>query len=113
MTDFGSMKNLHSDNITFYEEYYVPSLNNIIEYLSKIENNKIKVWNNELLLDNLTKENYLNSCNHHILISPFINNNKTLLLKNINLENIKNLWIDNINDFKYRNINIKKYFECW
>ena len=107
------MKNLHSDNITFYEEYYVPSLNNIIEYLSKIENNKIKVWNNELLLDNLTKENYLNSCNHHILISPFINNNKTLLLKNINLENIKNLWIDNINDFKYRNINIKKYFECW
>jgi hypothetical protein len=112
MTDFGSMKNLHSDNITFYEEYYVPSLNNIIEYLSKIENNKIKVWNNELSLDNLTKMEYLNSCNHHILISPFINN-KTFLLKNINLENIKNLWIDNINDFKYRNINIKKYFECW
>jgi hypothetical protein len=110
LTQFGSMKNLHSDNITFYKEYYVPSLDNIIKYMKDIEYNKINMWNNELSNNNLNKNEYLNSCYHHILISPFINN-KSLLLQNINFDNIKNLWIEDINDFEYRNINIKEYFE--
>ena len=110
LTQFGSMKNLHSDNITFYKEYYVPSLNNIIKYMKDIEYNKINMWNSELSNNNLNKNEYLNSCYHHILISPFVNN-KSLLLQNINFDNIKNLWIEDINDFEYRNINIKEYFE--
>jgi hypothetical protein len=110
LTQFGSMKNLHSDNITFYKEYYVPSLDNIIKYMKNIEIDKIEIWNKELLQNNFDKNEYLNSNLHHILISPFTNN-KSLLLQNINLDNIKNLWIDNINDFEYRNIDIKQYFE--
>jgi hypothetical protein len=107
---FGSMENFHSDNITFYKEYYVPSLTNIINYISLIDKNIQDKWNNELNNNNINKNEYLNSLNHHILISPFSNIKN---LNNINLENIENLCINDINNFQYRNIDIKEYFNCW
>jgi hypothetical protein len=106
------MNNIHTDNITFYKEYYVPLINNIIDYLVKMQNIDLyDKWTNEIKNDNIDKNCYLNSVNHHLLISPF--NNNIILPKNINLDNIDNLWINNIDDFKYRNIDIKKFFNCW
>lgn len=112
ITQFGPMDNIHTDNITFYKYYYVPSLESIITYLTEINNLDINnKWTNDIILDNIDKNNYLNSINHHLLISPFSNN--ITLQENINLNKIDNLWIENIEDFNYRNIDIKKFFNCW
>ena len=112
VTQFGNMENYHSDNITFYKYYHTPSINNIIQYISESQNNPIKIWDSEIINENFDKNRYLNSINHHILISPFLSSYS--LPENINLNNINNLWItDNIEDFKYKNINIKDFFNSW
>jgi hypothetical protein len=116
ITQFGSMKEYHSDNITFYTNYYTPSIQNIINY---IENNKIneqtKIWYNDIMKDNI-KNNYISSLSHHILITPFIN--KFVLPENIaiiikQLDYMDNLWLDDINTFKYRNIDIMIFLKNW
>ena len=92
-SQFGNMKDFHNDNITFYKYYNVPSINNIILFiLNTIENNQTQKWTFEILNDNINK-NYLNSINHHLLISPII----TLLTDN------------EISDLKYRNIDINNF----
>ena len=62
ITQFAQMDNIHSDNITFYKGYNVPSLNNIILFLDNLSdtNNIIKLWTNQISDDNIDKEKYLN-----------------------------------------------------
>ena len=98
ITQFGNMKNFHSDNITFYSNYNVPSLNNIIEFIINDDSTITKKWLNEILIENIDKTKYFNSINHHLLITPFLfayklPHNISIIAKEI--KHIDNLWIDN------------------
>ena len=110
-TQFGDMKDYHTDNITFYKYYYAPSIQNMINFLTSSDhNNIIKSWITTINNDNINY-NYFDYYNHHILISPFIINYKIPLhIKTfINNLNINNLWMYDINNFNYRDIDINKY----
>uniref|UniRef100_A0A6C0ECP4 Xrn1 N-terminal domain-containing protein n=1 Tax=viral metagenome TaxID=1070528 RepID=A0A6C0ECP4_9ZZZZ len=117
-TQFGSMKNYHTDNLTFYKYSHTPSLNYITVFINNILliYNKQKIWLDEISNDNLEKNDYFNSINHHILISPFIK--KYSFSNQINniindFDHIDNLWLTDINNFDYRNIDIKLFFKNW
>lgn len=116
ISQFGNMKDFHTDNLTFYKYYNVPSLNNIINYLSNMEdeNDVIKIWNENITEDNYDKSKYLNSINHYLLISPFIQINKIPkeILNIINeIGKIDNLFMDE--NFNYRNIDINNFLKLW
>jgi hypothetical protein len=118
ITQFGNMKKFHSDNITFYSNYNVPSLNNIIDFIINNESTITKKWLNEILIENIDQPKYFNSINHHLLITPFLfayrlPHNISIIAKEI--KHIDNLWIDNNNlyNFNYRNINIYNFFKEW
>ncbi len=120
ITQFGSMKDYHSDNITFYKHYQVPCIKDICSYIDSLQDKseKVKQWLSIIKNDNLKPEQYLNSINHHLLITPFIN--AYVLPKNLkdiieNIDLIDNLWLDsNISSvFNYRDIDFKKYIHVW
>ena len=118
ITQFGNMKDFHSDNLTFYSHYYIPSISNILLFLSTIpeEINQTKKWLLEIKEENIKSNDYLNSINHHILITPFISYYNLIpdIKKIINeFDSMDNLWIDDINNFNYRNIDIKNFFKLW
>lgn len=127
-TQFGSMNNYHTDNLTFYKYYRIPTIEELINYLSTINHNEqITNWKNEINNENVT--NYFNSTNHHIIISPFLSLNKESdlylyhlsdLIKNIitnstNIKQINNLWLesDDLNLFDYKNIDVKEFLLNW
>ena len=117
ITQFGDMSDYHSDNITFYKYFEIPSIENIIKYISPNPQdiNQTKIWLTEIKNENMISSNYLNSTNHHLLITPFISFYKMPLeIKTIisELENIENLWFET-DGFNYRNINIIKFFKNW
>jgi hypothetical protein len=120
ITQFGNMKDYHTDNLTWYKYYSAPSINNIINYLSSIDNDNnkpTKKWLKEIKEDDILTENYLNSINHHLIITPFISH-YTLPedIKKIisEIEPIDNLWLnDSFTNFNYRDIDIKKFFKLW
>jgi hypothetical protein len=91
ITQFGNMTNYHNDNITFYKYYNTPSINNIILYIMSTQDQTQK-WLYEINNENINV-NYLNSINHHLLISPFI----TLLTE------------DKLLNFNYKNIDINVF----
>uniref|UniRef100_A0A6C0H884 Xrn1 N-terminal domain-containing protein n=1 Tax=viral metagenome TaxID=1070528 RepID=A0A6C0H884_9ZZZZ len=97
LSQFFSMKNIHSDNITYYKDYYIPTIENIITFINNIPKDQINSWSNiwyeEIIKDNLNKYDYINSNNHYLLISPFDNDTQ----------------FQNINNFNYKDINIKQY----
>ena len=97
LSQFFSMDHIHSDNITYYKDYYIPSIENIINFINNIPNDQINNWSNswynEILEDNIDKHKYINSTNHYLLISPFDNDTH----------------FQNINNFNYKEINIKQY----
>jgi hypothetical protein len=115
-TQFGDMKNYHTDNLTYYKYYYAPSINNIIIFLQKSNHDNItKIWEKNISDDNIFY-NYFTYYNHHIFISPFIINYKNIphYIKKFLIElNINNLWMYDINNFNYRDININEYFNKW
>ncbi len=118
ITQFGSMKDYHSNNLTWFKYYNVPSLKNIIYFLKNIPNdtNLVKNWYNEIKNENVDTEKYLNSINHHLLITPFISNYTlpTNILNTIKeMKSIDNLWFDSIDKFDYRNINMENFFKSW
>jgi hypothetical protein len=117
ITQFGSMKEFHTDNITFYKYNTCPSLNNIIEFLKiNLNENLTKKWLKEIKEENIKPDKYLNSISHHILITPFlfdygIPNEISILINAIGP--IDNLWINNIYTFNYRDIDINYFFKKW
>jgi hypothetical protein len=112
------MKDYHSNNLTWFKYYNVPSLKNIIYFIKNIpdDTNQIKKWYNEIKNENVDSEKYLNSINHHLLITPFISN-YTLPTNILNIikemKSIDNLWFDSIDTFDYRNINMENFFKSW
>ena len=127
ITQFGNMTEFHSDNITWYKHLYTPSLTNLINYIGEIhpDINQTKKWLTEIKQENVGPSNYLNSINHHLLITPFISfYNLPPEIKKIigELELIDNLWLEQTNfkelveqieKFNYRSIDIVKFFKNW
>jgi predicted nuclease of predicted toxin-antitoxin system len=118
ITQFGNMKDFHSNNLTWFKYYSVPSIKNMIIFIKNIQEdvNQTKKWFNEIKNENVDSNKYLNSTNHHLLITPFISNyslpsNYLNIIKE--MQSIDNLWLDNIDTFDYRNINMKNFFESW
>jgi hypothetical protein len=117
ITLFGNMINYNSNNFTYYKNYDTPPIGLIIKFLEDNQNIK-EIWENEIKNETTTQNNYLNSINHHLIITPYINEilykfNKddlTYFIKNINLENF---WFDNNNNFLYKNFNIKEFLNIW
>ena len=68
LTQFGCMKDYHSDNITFYKYNYIPTIDNLIQFIKSIPKNIniIDIWNKEIKNDNIEPTKYLNHINHHI-----------------------------------------------
>jgi hypothetical protein len=120
LTQFGNMENYHSDNITYYSDIYVPNLKNLINYIDNILNNNNNYMENilkEIKNENINN-NYFNSINHYLIITPFILNYNLPqdILKIIKeIKEIDNLWFNNNNlqKFKYKKINIKNFFINW
>ena len=111
------MNNYHSDNITYYSYIYIPKLKDLINYINNISNTCIKKILKEIKNENINN-NYFNSVNHHLIITPFIlNYNLQQDILNIikEIEEIDNLWFNNnnIKNFKYKKINIKNFFINW
>lgn len=118
---FGNMINYNSNNYTYYNDYFPPILSDIINYIEKSErltNNLIGKWENEIKLE--TTDQYLNSINHHLIITPYIKeiiwkfNSRDINYFIDNL-NIDNLWYnkDKNTDFLYKDIDINKFLSEW
>ena len=127
-TQFGSMSDYYTNNLTFYKYYTIPSINELINFLLMINHDEqITIWKNYINEENVT--DYFNSINHHIIISPFLSLNKDSdlylynlsdFIKNIitnstNTKQINNLWLqsDDLNLFDYRDIDIKDFLLNW
>lgn len=120
LTQFGNMNKFHSDNLTWYKYLCTPSIINLIKYINEIppDINQTKNWLIEIKNENVSLTNYLNSINHHLLITPFMSfyNVPPEIIEIISeLEIIDNLWLDqdNLKNFNYRSIDIIKFFKNW
>jgi hypothetical protein len=117
ITQFANMKDFHTDNITFYKYLNTPPLAEIINFINgKLEENLTKTWLKEIKEENLTQEKYLNSINHHLLITPFLFAynlpNEISMIVN-QLGQINNLWIEDFTTFNYRDISINNFLTQW
>jgi len=114
-TLFGNMKNYNCNNYTYYKYYETPKISSLISF---IEKNKNLNLDNDLENENVTSDNYLNSINHHIIITPYI---KLMLWKitvpdivnMINNINIENLWYNHEDNFEFKNFNINTFLKLW
>ncbi len=120
ITQFGNMKDYHTNNLTWYKHYNVPSINNLITFIANIPEdlNQTKNWLKEIKEENVEPNHYLNSINHHLMITPFISfynlpDDIAIIVKQIKSDTIDNLWLDKIDEFNYRNIDIKHFFKVW
>ena len=125
ITQFGNIGNFHSDNLTWYKHLNTPSVSNLINYINEIlpDVKQPTQWLTEIKNENVSPANYLNSINHHLIISPFISFDTlpTYIIKIIEqLEIIDNLWLEQSNsdiglitNFNYRSIDIIKFLKNW
>jgi hypothetical protein len=116
---FGNMNNYNSNNFTYFIGYEIPSIKNIIEYLEQ-NNSQENKWLKSIESENYDVNNYFNSINHYLIITPYI---KEILYKFKTVDfkyfveniNIDNLWlnIENTNDILYKDINYIKFLNTW
>ncbi len=118
ITQFGNMKDYHTNNLTWYKDYTVPSIKNLTSFIRSLPEgvNQTKKWLSEIKEENVEPNKYLNSINHHLIITPFVSNYSlsnqiTSIIKE--MDPIDNLWFESVDTFNYRNIDIKKFFESW
>ena len=113
---FGNLTKYHTNNITSYQNNFVPSIRHIIKYLS--ENNDIEKWKKEIKEENLSENEYFNSTNHYIYISPFLNleeikdNNVKKISKSLNVDE---LWIGTrqIEKFQHNKVSALTFLNEW
>jgi hypothetical protein len=114
-TLFGNMTNYNSNNLTYYSDYIVPSLKSII---NELNTNNTFNFEEDILKDNITHENYFNSIDHHLIITPFIKNIKWKF-KNENLSffinnvDLKNFWFNMEDNFLFKNFDINEFKIKW
>jgi hypothetical protein len=115
---FGNLITYHTNNITTYSYDRVPKIEHIIKYLN--ENEDENKWLKEIGEENIINNNYFNSINHHVFITPYlsIDNVKEATIKHtIQSLEVKNLWLNkNENDkeeFKYNDVDVKEFLTEW
>ena len=116
-TLFSDMTFYNSNNLTYFNGYKVPSIFLILNFLEKNTNLNNK-FNDEIITDTIDNNNYFNSINHYLIISPYIKDilykfkNKDIeyFIKNINIDG---LWIDFETNYKYKEINIYQFINSW
>lgn len=120
ITLFGDMSNYNSNNFTYYKHYQTPSLYEIINYLdlNNTNDNLIEIFDKEIENETKSTDTYLNSINHHIIITPYIKS----IIKKINSEDIEfliksidleNLWFNNDENFRYKDFDVNLFLIKW
>lgn len=114
VTLFGNMKNYNCNNFTYYEYYETPDITSLIDYL---DNNKLS-FDDEIEQETVTSDNYLNSINHHIIITPYIKFmlwkvSSLDLLNLINSINLDYLWYNNEENYEFKKLDINKFIKLW
>lgn len=118
-TLFGNMLEYNSNNYTYYKYYEIPTINLILLFLNNnLNNNLIEEFDNEINNETVTVDKYLNSINHHIIITPNIKEIIWKFKSNdlefiINYININNFWLDNNENFKYKDFDIDEFLKQW
>ena len=118
-TLFGNMLEYNSNNYTYYKYYEIPTINLILLFLNNnLNNNLIEEFDNEINNETVTVDKYLNSINHHIIITPNIKEIIWKFKSNdlefiINYIKINNFWLDNNENFKYKDFDIDEFLKQW
>lgn len=116
ITLFGNMANYNSNNFTYYKYYLTPYINDIVFFLEN-NNDLNDNYNKEIDDETVSTENYLNSINHYIIITPFLKDITRekysvefyYLIKKINLTNF---WFEN-NNFQHKDFDINELLKEW
>ena len=113
---FGNLTNYYSNNITAYTYNLIPKFEYLIKYLK--ENNDLDKWIKDIDEENIKDNDYFNSINHHIFITPYLkleNIKDNCIKQTTKLLNIENLWLKDkqISEFEHNKIDVKKFLEEW
>jgi hypothetical protein len=113
---FGNLSNYYSNNITAYTYNLTPKFEFLIKYLK--ENNDLNKWIKDIEEENIKDNDYFNSINHHIFITPYLaleNIKDDAVKQTTKLLNIENLWLKDkeISEFEHNKVNAKKFLEEW
>lgn len=113
---FGNLETYHTNNITSYQYDQTPKIEDIIKYLN--ENDDVKKWIKDIDEDNLKDNDYFNSVNHHVFITPYLalDNIKDNTIKTtVKSLDVNNLWIDkkSIDEFKHNDVDVKEFLTEW
>jgi len=119
--NFNNLKKYNPCNFIFYSYDNVPNINSIIEYINKVDIDKIyKKWNNNIKSLQTKSNKYFDYMSHHLFITPYLKNstyiNKITNIPSLNkILNIMDTKI-NISDDNYKNyrkINPIQYLKYW
>jgi hypothetical protein len=113
---FGNLTNYYSNNITAYTYNLIPKFEYLIKYLK--ENNDLNKWIKDIDEENIKDDEYFNSINHHIFITPYLtleNIKDESIKQTTKLLKIKNLWLKDkgISEFEHNKINAKEFLDEW
>jgi hypothetical protein len=113
---FGNLTNYYSNNITAYTYNLIPKFEYLIKYLK--ENNDLDKWIKDISEENIKDNDYFNSINHHIFITPYLtleNIKDDAIKQTTKLLKIKDLWLKDkeISEFEHNKINAKEFLEEW
>lgn len=115
-TFFGNLLNYYSNNITAYMYNQIPKFEYLIKYLN--ENNDLDKLIKDIEEENIKDNNYFNSINHHIFITPYLtleNIKDDAVKQTTKLLNIENLWVNDkeIYEFEHNKVNAKEFLTEW
>ena len=113
---FGNLSNYYSNNITAYIYNVIPKFEYLIRYLK--ENNDLDKLCKDIEEENINDNNYFNSVNHHIFITPYLaleNIQNETVKQTTKLLNIENLWVNDkdIYEFEHNKVNAKEFLTEW
>ena len=117
ITLYGDMTLYNPNNFTYFNGYTIPSLSSLVNFLNTNKNLEEK-WTKEIFNESVNSDNYINSINHHLLITPYIkeilhkfkNNDIKFFIENLNVDN---LWCNLENDVMYKDINLHEFLNSW
>ena len=94
----------------------IPKFEYLIKYLN--ENNDLDKLCKDIKEENIKNNNYFNSVNHHIFITPYLtleNIKDDAVKQTTKLLNIENLWVNDkkIYEFEHNKVNAKEFLTEW
>lgn len=115
-TLFGNMSQYNSNNFTYFKGYETPTINSIIDYLEN-PTDLITNWDNQIKKETVETNEYFNSINHHLIITPYIKEilakfNDSNILLNIEKINIENFWYKNTLNFEFKSFSLDEFIKC-